>query len=84
MTDGERLAAKLRASGDYPAVRVLPDDSVAAVMPLITTTSVILGCTSWGYARRFCFKSPALALQRFVELQSEDDEPEGWIARRPK
>jgi len=67
----------------YPQVRELPDGSIAAVVPLLTTTGLILGLTRYGYERRFCFESHELAMQRFNELQSEDDEPAGWVARRP-
>jgi hypothetical protein len=63
-------------------VRVLPDGSVAALLPLLTTTSVILGLERWGYARRFCFAEESRAREVFEALQSEDDEPSGFVARR--
>ena len=78
--EAQALADELKR--DYPFTRVLPDNSVACVCPLITTTSLILGCTRAGWAKRFCFESSTLALRRFAELQSEDDEPAGYIARR--
>ena len=74
------LAAELAAH--YIAVRVLPDNSVAALGDLITTLSIVLGCAGIGWGRRFCFVDRALADRRFAELQSEDDEPEGFVARR--
>ena len=69
-------------AAQYPAVRKLSDGSYAALMPLLFTTSVILGCTRWGYSRRFCFESPIRAREVFNALESEDDEPVGYIARR--
>lgn len=82
--EAEALAAHVMAMGDgqYEAVRVLPDLSVAFLSPLLFTTSICLGADRCGYARRFCFESAELARQRFAELVSEDDEPAGYIARR--
>lgn len=80
-TDSE-LVEWLR--GCYRLVRVLPDGSIAGLDSLMFTTGIMLGMTRWGYETRFCFESPKLAEQRFYELQSQDDEPEGWIARRPE
>ncbi len=78
--DPDELGQWLR--DQYPAVRKLPDDSYACLCPLMFTTSVILGCDRWGWGKRFCFESGARALEVFEALESEDDEPTGWIARR--
>lgn len=82
LTVGEQLAKRIEQLGDYEKVRVLPDDSVAALGKLTYTTAIYLGCTSYGYAQRFCFKDRGHALVQFLLLDSEDDEPEGFIARR--
>lgn len=74
------LAERLRAQ--YRDVRILPDGSIAALCDLLFTRAIILGCDELGYSRRFCFENRSLADQRFQELQSEDDEPQGYIARR--
>lgn len=66
----------------YLTTRVLPDGSVAALLELMFTRAICLGCTEYGWARRFCFEDRALASRRFAELQSEDDEPAGYVARR--
>jgi hypothetical protein len=66
----------------YTAVRKLPDGTFACIHPLMFTTSVILDCEWWGYGRRFCFESPGRAREVFDSLESADDEPTGWIARR--
>lgn len=79
----EELAAEVQRLGEYPAVRVLPDGSVAALERLLTTTAVLLGCDLWGWERRFCFTDPATAREQFDKLQSEEDELTGWVARRP-
>jgi hypothetical protein len=82
--DAEILAEHVRKMGDYLDVRVLPDGSVAAVGNLLTTRALFLGCSAWGWERRFCFSDRTLALLRFQELQSENDIPEGFIASRPE
>lgn len=69
---------------NYDVVRVLPDGSIAARSRLLFTTAIFLGLDRWGFGNRFCFESPTLAAQRFNELTSEDDEPAGYIARRPE
>lgn len=86
----EALSSAIGPDGDleqwlrdqYPMVRKLPDGSYAALMPLMYTTSVILGCTRWGYGSRFCFEERERATEVLNALQSEDDQPTGWIARR--
>ncbi len=67
---------------DYRDVRILSDGSIAALHDLLYTRAIMTGCTRYGFERRFCFQDKALAVQRFQELQSEDDVPEGHIARR--
>ena len=69
-------------SQGYLAVRVLPDGSIACLGDLLFTRAIYLGCDRDGWAHRFCFEDRALASKRFYELQSEDDEPAGFIARR--
>lgn len=79
----EKLARDLKSGTGYIATKVLPDGSVAALTDLIYTRAILLGCTDWGYSRRFCFKDREMATQRFEDLNSEDDEPQGYVARRP-
>ena len=76
------LAAWLVEDGGYRAARVLTDGSIAATLDLIFTRAICLGVTRWGWENRFCFEDRALANLRFAELQSEDDVPTGFIARR--
>jgi hypothetical protein len=67
----------------YLMVRVLPDNSIAALGELLFTRAIYLGVDRLGWERRFCFENRDLALKRFLALNSEDDEPEGYTARRP-
>jgi hypothetical protein len=85
MTESEiSETAELMAdlSTQYDFVRMLPDGSLAGLSRLAFTTGIFLGMTREGWGMRFCFEDPRLALQRFAELQSEDDEPAGYIATR--
>lgn len=71
--------------GGFLAVRQLRDGSVAGLLRLMTTLAICLGVSrQCPYERRFCFVDRELAVLRFGELQSEDDTPEGWHARRPE
>lgn len=76
----EELAAFVATQG-YRQVRLLPDQTVAAVVDLLFTRAIVLDCDLTGHGPRFCFKDKALADKRFAELQSSDDVPEGFIAR---
>lgn len=78
--EAEAIAAEIRPH--YREVRVLDDGSVAALGDLMFTRAIFLGCDRLGHSRRFCFEDRKLADKRFSELQSEDDVPEGFIARR--
>ena len=79
--DAEQIAEFVKQQGDL-AVSILPDNSVAALVELLFTRAIILGCTQGSWAHRFCFNDRELAVERFLELQSEDDEPQGFVARR--
>lgn len=70
--------------GGFREVRVLADGSIAALGDLLYTRAIHLGCDLWGWSRRFCFSDRALADSEFAKLQTEDDTPDGWVARRPK
>lgn len=65
-------------------VRALPDGSVAMLVDLMYTRAICLGATAWGYSSRFCFEDRERATAAFATLQTEDDVPVGWIARRPE
>lgn len=80
----EELAKEVMRLGDgsYKQVKVLADGSIAAIGDLLFTRAIYLGCNDTGWSSRFCFENRALADQRFGELASEDDVPEGYTARR--
>lgn len=84
MADAERLAERVRelGCGTYIEVRVLPDATVAVLRDLLFTRAISLDCDVEGLGPRFCFEDRELATRRFRELQSADDVPEGFVARR--
>lgn len=79
---GQELAEHLIAEEGYRAARVLPDGTVAALLDLMFTRAIVLDCNMTGYGNRFCFEDKALADKRFAELVSDEDVPEGFVARR--
>jgi hypothetical protein len=80
-TRAEELCDWLRDQG-YLSVKVLADGSVAMLGELLWTRAIFLGANEEGWAARFCFDDRELASKRFEELQSEMDEPKGYVARR--
>lgn len=76
------LAEWLRTADGYRDARVLADGSVAAVLDLMFTRAIFLGCNRESWESRFCFDDRALADKRYSELTSEDDTPAGFIAQR--
>lgn len=79
----EEILAELK--DQYPlGVKILPDGSVACLVDLVTTRSIMLGVDEWAFTRRFCFTDRWLADLRWEELQSKDDIPAGYTARRPQ
>ena len=78
----EELAAWLVEDGGYRAARVLPDGSIAATLDLLYTRAICLGVTRWDWENRFCFEDRALADRRFAALDSVEDVPAGFTARR--
>lgn len=81
----QALAEYLKSEeGGYLDARVLPDGSVAGLINLITTRAIVLGCNRDGWETRFCFIDRSMATARFAELESEDDIPTGYTARRPQ
>jgi len=75
----------LKEYGEYRDIRVLEDGTIAATHELMYTRAICLGVTpDCHWETRFCFEDRTLATQRFHELRTEDDEPEGYTARRPQ
>lgn len=70
-------------NGKYIEVKYLPDGSIAVLTDLVFTRAICLGVTeSCSYTTRFCYRDRDKASLLFETLQSEDDELEGYTARR--
>jgi hypothetical protein len=66
----------------YRDIRTLDDGTIVATVDLMFTRAICIDLTRTGYDKRFCFDDRALADAEFAKLQTGDDEPAGFIARR--
>ena len=66
----------------YRDIRTLEDGTIVATVDLMYTRAICLDLTRTGYGKRFCFENRDLADSEFAKLQTGDDEPAGFIARR--
>ncbi|MFG8364960.1 hypothetical protein ACEOSU_19735 [Pseudomonas aeruginosa] len=68
----------------FVGAKRLPDGTYAGVLPLMFTYAICLGVTyEQAYQRRFCYEDTPTCLHEYNKLTSFEDEPEGWVARRP-
>ena len=81
MTD-DKLLEEIKALGDYQDVRALDDGTIVGMGNLMFTKAIYMDLNLYGWGRRFCFQDRALADAEFKKLQTGDEEPVGWIARR--
>jgi hypothetical protein len=84
MTPDEALLARIKERGEYEHVRMLEDGTIIGLGRLMYTVALFVNMDLTGYEKRYCFKDPALAVKAYQTMQKGDDEPEGWIARRPE
>ena len=80
MTD--KLLEDIKALGDYQDVRALDDGTIVGMGNLMFTKAIYMDLNLYGWGRRFCFQDRALADAEFKKLQTGEEEPVGWIARR--
>lgn len=79
--DQKELLAFLAHNG-YKNLRVLADGCIVGTLELMFTRAIFINLNRWSYEKRFCFEDRELALTELAKLQSEDDEPTGYVARR--
>lgn len=83
MTNDELMNSIMRmGEGSYRKVRTLEDGTIVGIGELMFTHAVYMDMHLYGWGRRFCFQDKALADTEYQKLQSGDEEPAGWIARR--
>jgi len=73
---------KFLAENGYFNVRELPDGTFAGLYKLLFTTAICTGLDEMGYAYRWCFDDPVLALTELTRIETMDEQPIGFIARR--
>lgn len=75
----------LTTDGGYIGAKLLADDSYAGIMNLAFTHGLCMGVDRDGsYSRRYCFQNFVDCLIEFSKLTSLENEPTGWLARRPQ
>lgn len=74
----------IKKAWNFHAIRQLEDGTVVAFGPLIFTVAIYIDVYETGWSKRFCFDDAGLAKAQFESLISGDQEPQGWIARRPQ
>lgn len=80
----EELDALVAENG-YISGRFMEDGNVALLVRLVTTVAVCVGADkSVQFQRRYCYRDFVEAMGQYQELKSINDEPTGWIARRPE
>lgn len=80
----EQLIDRIKelGAGHYREVRMLEDGCIVGIGDLMFTRAIYMDMSPSGFGRRFCFEDRALADEQFKQLNNEDQEPVGWIARR--
>lgn len=68
----------------FIAIRQLEDGTIVAMGELAFTRAIYFDCDIGGFARRFCYSNPDLAVEEYLKIESGDTLPKGWIATRPE
>lgn len=83
VVEKDELVAYLGSLG-YHHVRRLPDGTIVGLNRLIYTHALYVGLDATSYRRRYCYENLVDAIGAVQEMTSGEDEPQGWIARRPE
>lgn len=84
MTPDEALVARIKELGEYKAVRKLEDGTIIGLGLLFYTVALYVNMDLCGFEKRYCFDDPQKAIDAYNNMKTGDDEPEGWIAKRPE
>jgi len=68
----------------YEKPRQLPDGTWCALYRMIYTVGVIVDITEIFYGHRFCYKHYENAEQALLSMSHIDDDPIGYIKRKPE
>jgi hypothetical protein len=80
----EDLIRRIKAlgGGSYQDVSYLQDGTIIGIGDLMFTRAIYIDLDLNGWGKRFCFEDRDLAVAEYAKLQTGDDEPTGWVARR--
>lgn len=73
---------KVRGMGAYQVVSYLRDGTIIGIGDLMFTRAIYIDMDLNGWGKRFCFEDKDRAAEEYMKLQTGDDEPTGWVARR--
>ena len=82
MGEDETLRQRIQQLGNYLVVDFLRDGTIIGLGDLMFTRAIYIDLDLYGWGKRFCFEDKDLAVEEYAKLQTGDDEPTGWIARR--
>jgi len=81
--DGDLLKRiKELGGGSYSLLAYLMDGTIIGIGDLMFTRAIYIDLDLNGWGKRFCFEDKDRAVEEYMKLQTGDDEPTGWIARR--
>jgi hypothetical protein len=73
------------AEGGFIGAKLLADDSYAGIINLAFTHAICMGVSKNGdYSRRYCYSTMLACVTAYMNLESLESEPTGWLARRPQ
>jgi hypothetical protein len=78
----EDLLKRIKELGCYQDVAYLRDGTIIGIGDLMFTRAIYIDLDLNGWGKRFCFEDKDRAVEEYAKLQTGDDEPTGWIARR--
>lgn len=67
----------------YEQARQLSDGAWVAICPMMYTTAIIVDVQPLNYDHRYCFARRADAEREIARMNTIDDEPVGYIKRKP-
>lgn len=82
MGEDETLRQRIQQLGNYTVVDFLRDGTIIGLGDLMFTRAIYIDMDLNGWGKRFCFENKDLAVEEYAKLQTGDDEPTGWVARR--
>lgn len=82
MGEDEALRQRIKHLGGYLVVDFLRDGTIIGMGELMFTRAIYIDLDLNGWGKRFCFEDKDRAAEEYAKLQTGDDEPTGYVARR--